>query len=30
VQTSPVHTGRCSDLDAALQHLLERMVRPLS
>ncbi|CAN5880643.1 DUF3037 domain-containing protein [soil metagenome] len=27
VQTSPVHTGRCTDLDGALTHLLERMVR---
>ena len=27
VQTSPVHTGRCDDLDAALEHLLDRMVR---
>jgi hypothetical protein len=26
VQTSPVHTGRCQDLDAALEHLLETMV----
>ena len=26
VQTSAVHTGRCVDLDAALEHLLERMV----
>ena len=26
VQTSPVHTGRCTDLDAALEHLLQRMV----
>jgi len=29
IQTSPVHTGRCADLDAALQGLVERMVRPL-
>lgn len=30
VQTSPVHSGRCgSDLDATLEHLLARMVRPL-
>lgn len=28
IQTSPVHTGRCSDLDAALQRLLDTMVRP--
>ena len=27
VQTSPVHTGRCADLDAALDHLLRTMVR---
>ncbi len=27
VQTSPVHTGRCTDLDAALEHLLKQMVR---
>ena len=27
VQTSPVHTGRCADLDAAVQHLLGQMVR---
>jgi len=27
VQTSPVHTGQCSDLDAALDHLVNRMVR---
>ncbi|HME37935.1 MAG TPA: DUF3037 domain-containing protein [Steroidobacteraceae bacterium] len=27
VQTSPVHTGQCSDLDAALDHLVSRMVR---
>ncbi len=26
IQTSPVHTGRCADLDAALAHLLKRMV----
>jgi hypothetical protein len=29
IQTSPVHTGRCGDLDSALQGLLERMVRRL-
>ncbi|MEF7616195.1 DUF3037 domain-containing protein [Aquincola sp. MAHUQ-54] len=28
IQTSQVHTGRCDDLEAALTHLLERMVRP--
>jgi Protein of unknown function (DUF3037) len=27
VQTSPVHTGQCSDPDAALAHLLQTMVR---
>jgi Protein of unknown function (DUF3037) len=27
VQTSPVHTGRCHDLDSTLEHLLDRMVR---
>jgi hypothetical protein len=27
VQTSPVHTGRCADLDAALEHLVATMVR---
>lgn len=27
VQVSPVHTGRCHDLDAALEDLLRRMVR---
>jgi hypothetical protein len=27
VQTSPVHTGQCSDLPAALEHLMDRMVR---
>ena len=29
IQTSPVHTGRCADLDAALEHLMARMVRRL-
>ena len=29
IQTSAVHTGRCDDLDGALDHLLARMVRPL-
>ncbi len=28
IQTSPVHTGRCDVLAEALDHLLERMVRP--
>jgi hypothetical protein len=27
VQTSVVHTGRCDDLDAALEHLMRQMVR---
>jgi hypothetical protein len=27
VQTSPVHTGRCADPDAALKHLMHTMVR---
>ena len=27
IQTAPVHMGRCDRLDAALDHLLERMVR---
>jgi hypothetical protein len=27
VQTSPVHTGQCADPDAALEHLMKRMVR---
>jgi hypothetical protein len=27
IQMSPVHAGRCTDLEAALQHLMERMVR---
>lgn len=27
VQTSPVHTGQCSDPAAALQHLMRTMVR---
>ena len=28
IQTSPVHTGRCTDLDTALDKLVARMVRP--
>ncbi len=28
IQTSPVHAGRGADLDAALERLVERMVRP--
>jgi hypothetical protein len=27
IQTSPVHTGRCSDLEAALERILDTMVR---
>ena len=27
VQTSPVHTGQCTDLEAAVSHLMDRMVR---
>jgi hypothetical protein len=27
VQTSPVHTGQCGDLDGALEHLMKRMIR---
>jgi hypothetical protein len=27
IQFSPVHTGRCTDLDAVLTHLTETMVR---
>ena len=27
LQTSPVHTGRCDDLDVALERLMDRMVR---
>ena len=30
IQTSAVHTGRCDDLDDALEHLIARMVRPPS
>ena len=30
IQTSAVHTGRCDDLESALEHLLDRMVRPLA
>lgn len=28
IQTSPVHSGRCADPQAALERLLETMVRP--
>ena len=27
IQTSPVHAGRCADPRAAIEHLLDRMVR---
>jgi hypothetical protein len=27
VQTSPVHTGQCTDPQAALEHLMKRMIR---
>jgi len=27
IQTSPVHTGQCSDMAATMEHLLARMVR---
>jgi hypothetical protein len=27
VQTSPVHTGQCADLEGALEHLMIAMVR---
>jgi DUF3037 family protein len=30
IQTSPVHTGRCENPAAVLEHLLETMVRPRS
>jgi hypothetical protein len=30
IQTSSVHTGRCDDLAATLERLLDSMVRPLS
>jgi hypothetical protein len=29
IQTSSAHTGRCKDLDATLEHLLNVMVRPV-
>ena len=28
IQTSPVHMGKCSDMPAILEHLMDRMVRP--
>ena len=27
VQTSPVHTGQCGDVQAAREHLMDRMIR---
>jgi hypothetical protein len=27
VQTSPVHTGQCTDIEAVLDHLMKRMIR---
>ena len=27
LQTSPVHTGQCTDMDAAMRHLMNRMIR---
>jgi Protein of unknown function (DUF3037) len=27
VQTSPVHTGQCAEPDAALEHLMKKMIR---
>ena len=27
VQTSPVHTGQCTDIQSALAHLMNRMIR---
>ena len=27
IQTSPVHTGKCGDMAAIMEHLLQRMVR---
>lgn len=29
IQTSAVHTGRCSDLESAIESVLDRLVRPL-
>jgi hypothetical protein len=29
IQTSAVHTGRCGDLAATLEHLLDALVRPV-
>ena len=30
IQTSPVHIGRCHDLDRAIEHLLATMVRAIA
>lgn len=27
IQTSPVHMGKCGDMDAIMEHLMQRMVR---
>lgn len=27
IQVSPVHTGRCTDLDTAMERLMEKMIR---
>ena len=27
IQTSPVHTGKCADMAATMEHLMQRMVR---
>jgi len=27
IQTSPTHMGKCGDMDAIMEHLLDRMVR---
>jgi hypothetical protein len=29
IQTSAVHTGRCDDIEAAIEGVLDRLVRPL-
>jgi hypothetical protein len=30
IQISPVHTGRCEDPTKVLEHLMERLVRPIA
>ncbi len=30
IQVSPVHTGRCSEPTKVLEHLLDRLVRPIA